>query len=102
MRVGKGMLAVAAALVAFAIAGSSIASGQNCQAPPNYSPDFSSNQSCFTPNGTPQYSGYPNFFSPAFTLTQPTGTPNPAQPAPSGVTTVLRLTPDVGYMAGSS
>jgi uncharacterized repeat protein (TIGR01451 family) len=102
MRVGKGMLAVAAALVAFAIVGSSRASGQSCQAPPNYSPDFSSNQSCFTPNGTPQYSGYPGFYSPAFTLTQPAGTPNPAQPAPSGVSTVLRLTPDVGYMAGSS
>jgi uncharacterized repeat protein (TIGR01451 family) len=104
MRVGKGILAVAAAIVAFAFAGSSTAFGQssNCPASPNYSPDFSSNSSCMTPNGTPANSGYPGFFGPAFTLTQPPGTINPAQPAPSGVATVLRVTPNSGNTSGSS
>src|ERR1700722_2380937 len=102
MRVGKGMLAAAAAIVVFAIAGSSTALGQNCPASPNYSPDFSSSQNCITPNGTPANSGFPGFYGPAFTLTQPTGTSNPAQPAPSGVTTVLRLTPDSGATTGSA
>jgi uncharacterized repeat protein (TIGR01451 family) len=102
MRVGKGMFAAAAAIVVFAIAGSSIALGQNCPASPNYSPDFSSNANCMTPNGTPANSGFPGFFGPAFTLTQPTGTSNPAQPAPSGVTTVLRLTPDSAITSGSA
>ena len=102
MRVGKGMLAVAAAMVVFAIAGSSTALGQNCPTSPNYSPDSSSNNGCMTPNGTPANSGFPGFYGPASTLIQPTGTPNPPQPAPSGVTTVLRLTPDSGFTSGSS
>lgn len=103
MRVGKGILAVAAAIVVFAIFGSSTASGQSsCPASPNYSPDFSSNQSCVTLNGTPAGSGFPGFYGPAYTLTQPAGTPNPAQPAPNNVTTVLRLTPDAFNTSGSS
>ncbi len=102
MQVGKGMLAAAAAIVVFAIAGSSTAWGQTCPTSPNYSPDFSSSQGCMTPNGTPASSGFPGFYGPASTLIQPVGTPNPAQPAPNGVTTVLRLTPDSAFTSGSS
>jgi uncharacterized repeat protein (TIGR01451 family) len=100
--VGKGMLAAAAAILVFAIAGSSTALGQNCPTSPNYSPDFSSSQGCMTLNGAPANSGFPGFYGPASTLIQPTGTPNPPQPAPNGVATVLRLTPDSGFTSGSS
>ena len=101
MQVGKEMSA-AAAIVVFAIAGSSTAWGQTCPTSPNYSPDFSSSQGCMTPNGTPASSGFPGFYGPASTLIQPVGTPSPAQPAPNGVTTVLRLTPDSAFTSGSS
>lgn len=96
------MLAAIAAFVIFTIAGSSTATGQNCPTSPNYSPDFSSNQTCVTLTGTPTNSGLPGFASPAVTLTQPAGTPNPAQPAPSGVTNVLRLTQNSASESGSA
>ncbi|HUA16264.1 MAG TPA: hypothetical protein VMG31_13290 [Verrucomicrobiae bacterium] len=92
----------ATAVLLTLVAVGSTAFGQNCPTSPNYSPDFSSNQSCLTLNGTPVNSGYPGFFGPASTLTQPQGTPNPAQPAPSGVNTVLRLTPNAAYYTGSA
>jgi uncharacterized repeat protein (TIGR01451 family) len=94
MRVGKGMLAVKAAILFFvlAIAGSSAAFGQNCSSAPNYSPDFSSNQGCLTLNGinyaTPS-TGYPSFQA-------------PIAPAPPNVSSVLQLTPAASYWAGSA
>jgi hypothetical protein len=69
---------------------------------PEYVPDFSSNQNCLTLNGTPSDSGYPGFFAPAFSLTPPPGTTNPAQPAPAGVTKVLRLTTNGTFTSGSA
>jgi len=92
MRAGKGMLAVAAAIVVLAIAGSSTALGQNCPTSPNYSPDFSANQSCLTPNGInygTQSAAFPSFQS-------------PIAPAPANVLSVLRLTPSAPYWAGSA
>jgi len=86
------------------VAGSTAAWAQ-CPTSPNYSPDFSSAlvpPTCLTLNGTPALSGYPGFFPPASTLTQPNGTPNPAQPPPANVTTVLRLTPNATGTAGSA
>lgn len=54
-----------------------------CPSSPNFSPDFSANQSCLSLNGnTP---GYPGFY-----------------PAQSGNTTVLRLTPNSTFTAGSA
>lgn len=92
MRVGKEIIAVVAVTVALGIAGSSPAFGQNCATSPNYSPDFSSNQSCLTLNGinyATQSSSYPSF--------QP-----PIAPAPPNVSSVLRLTPSALYWAGSA
>jgi uncharacterized repeat protein (TIGR01451 family) len=92
MRVGKGMLAATAALVVFAIAGCSTALGQNCSTSPNYSPDFSSNQSCLTLNGInfgTASTAYPSF--------QTTITPT----SPNG-SSVLRLTPAAQDWAGSA
>jgi len=67
-----------------------------CPSVPNFTPDFSSNQNCLALNNLAA------FGPPASTLTQPEGTPNPAQPAPQGVATVLRLTPNATYISGSA
>jgi hypothetical protein len=69
---------------------------------PEYVPDFSSNQNCLALNGTPPDLGYPGFYAPASTLTPPAGTPNPAQPAPAGVSQVLRLTTNATFTSGSA
>ncbi len=104
MRIDKATFVVVATIVAFVVAGCSTALGQegSCPASPNYSPDFSSNQGCLTLNGTPAGSGYPGFFAPASTLVPPTGTTNPAGPAPAGVNTVLRLTPNSTFTSSSA
>lgn len=93
---------VAAMAAVLVITGGNNAWAQ-CTTPPSYSPDFSNAtaQACLTLTGTPAMSGYPGFFAPASTLTQPNGTPNPAQPAP-GVATVLRLTPNSTFTSGSA
>ena len=69
---------------------------------PNYSPDFSnaSNQLCLTltSGGEANDGGYPNFYAPA----SPSGTVNPAAPAPANVMKVLRLTPNATFMTGSA
>ena len=66
------------------VAGSLAASAQNCPSSPNYNPDFTSNQNCVVLNGidiSNPSTTYPGFY-PA------------VPPPPSGVTTVLRLTPN--------
>ena len=82
------------------VAGSTAASAQSgCPTSPNYSPDFSnvSNQACLTLNGT--NNGTP--------ITAPPGPPGfypvvtPPTPPPV-VATVLRLTPNQAYWAGSA
>jgi hypothetical protein len=68
------------------------ASAQSCPTSPNYSPDFTSNQNCMVLNGmqdnTPSTT-YPGFY-PA------------VPPPPTGVTTVLRLTPNQQDWGGSA
>jgi Bacterial Ig-like domain (group 3)/Bacterial lectin/Abnormal spindle-like microcephaly-assoc'd, ASPM-SPD-2-Hydin len=49
------VVAVIAALVL--VAGSTAAWAQNCPSSPNYSPDFTSNQACLTPNGSASFPG---------------------------------------------
>ncbi|MFZ0299303.1 MAG: hypothetical protein WAM13_13215 [Candidatus Sulfotelmatobacter sp.] len=101
---------ILAAIAVLAVAvGSTAAWGQTpCPNAPSYTPDFNgatfTNPSipggCLTPNNNGT-AGYPGLFSPAYSLTQPTGTPNPAQQAPANVTTVLRVTPNASGTAGS-
>jgi Bacterial lectin len=80
---------IATLVVLGMIVGVRLASAQGCPASPGYSPDFSTNQSCLTPNGTNSgYSGSPSFAPPA--------TPE------SSVSTVLRLTANQGGWATSS
>jgi Legume lectin domain len=89
MKLGITRLIMVAAIVTLAvIAGSTGAWAQSppsCPANPNFSPDFSSNQTCMTLNGTGV--GFPGFSAPA--------TPQPP------VTTVLRVTPNQTDWAGS-
>ncbi len=93
MNSGYTKLVVTAAIVVLVIvAGSSAASAQSCPSSPKYLPDFTSNQTCLTPNGmnydTPS-TLYPGFY--------------PAVPTPPpGVTTVLRLTPNQQAWTGSA
>jgi len=65
------------------LAGSTAAWAQSCPTSPNYLPDFSSNQNCLDLNGTT--TGYPGFYT-----------------AVSGTGTVLRLTPNSTFTAGSA
>jgi Legume lectin domain len=73
---------VAAIAILVVAAGSTAAWAQNCPTSPNYNPDFSSNQTCLTLNGTTP--GYPGFYTTV-----------------SGSGTVLRLTPNSTDTAGS-
>src|SRR5208283_213709 len=75
-----GVAAIAALVV---VAGSTAAWAQSCPTSPNYNPDFSSNQSCLTLNGTT--SGYPGFYT---------------NDAGTGI--ALRLTPNSTDTAGSA
>jgi Legume lectin domain len=74
---------LAAIAVLLVVAGSTTARAQSCPTSPNYLPDFSSNQTCLTLNGTTP--GYPGFYT-----------------AVSGTGTVLRLTPNSTFTAGSA
>lgn len=74
---------VAAIAILMVVAGSTTAGAQSCPTSPNYLPDFSSNQSCLDLNGT--NTGYPGFYT-----------------AVSGTGTVLRLTPNSTFTAGSA
>jgi hypothetical protein len=75
-----------------ALAASPTTFAQNCTSTvPDYSPDFSSNQSCLTLNGI-NYATTSNAF-PSFTA--------PITPTPN-VSHVLRLTPSANYWAGSA
>jgi hypothetical protein len=76
-------ITMAATAVLIAVAGSTVAWAQ-CPTSPNYTPDFSSNQTCLTLNGTPAGSGYPGFYT-----------------AVSGSGTVLRITPNSTDTSGS-
>jgi len=76
-------ITMAAIAVLIAVAGSTVAWAQ-CPTSPNYIPDFSSNQTCLTLNGTPAGSGYPGFYT-----------------AVSGSGTVLRITPNSTDTSGS-
>ena len=84
------MVAVIAAVAA--LAGNGVAWAQSCPTSPNYSPDFSNvaNQACLTLNNNGD-SGYPGFYP---VVTPPT--------PPPVVTTVLRLTPNAIFAAGSA
>jgi len=77
-------------LILVIVAGSSAARAQ-CTAP-SFSPDFTNNQSCLTLTGinysTPSTT-YPGFYP-------------PVSPPPQGVATVLRLTPNDFFWAGSA
>jgi len=90
MKLGITRLIMVAAIATLAVIGGSAAAWAqtppSCPSP-NFSPDFSnvSNDACLTLNGTSV--GYPGFY--------------PAITPPSGVTTVLRLTPNVLATAGS-
>ncbi len=77
-------------LILVIVAGSSAARAQ-CTAP-SFSPDFTNNQSCLTLTGINydvSSATYPGFYA-------------PVQPPPPGVTTILRLTPNQYYWAGSA
>lgn len=95
---------IAAIAATLLMTGSTIvwAQGPTCPTSPSFSPDFSSNENCLYPNGTPVGSGYPGFYPPAPTLTQPPGTPNPAEPVPPNTSIVLRLTPNSTFTSGSA
>jgi Legume lectin domain len=90
MKIGIVKLNMLAAMAALAlIAGSTGAWAQSCPTSPNYLPDFSSNQNCLALNNNGAGAGYPGFY-PA------------VPPPPTGVTTVLRLTPNQYFWAGSA
>ena len=93
MKLGVMRFFIAAATaVLLVVAGSTAASAQ-CTSP-NYNPDFqnvSNNQSCLTLNNNGAYPGYPGFYP---VVNSPT--------PPTGVTTVLRLTPNQFFAAGSA
>ncbi|HTR22545.1 MAG TPA: L-type lectin-domain containing protein [Terriglobales bacterium] len=93
MKLGHTKLALMTSMVLLVVvAGIPGAWAQNCPPSPKYLPDFSSNQNCLTFNGinydTPS-SLYPGLY-PA------------VPPAPQGVTTVLRLTPNQQAWAGTA
>jgi uncharacterized repeat protein (TIGR01451 family) len=94
MKVSRTNFVFAVAILALVFAGGSTASAQSlCNATvPDYSPDFSSNQSCLLLNGM-NYAAlsteYPSFQS-------------PIAPPPPNVSDVLRLTPAANYWAGSA
>ncbi len=84
MKAGIIRFVVVAAFAALLVAGGSTGAwAQNCPTAPNYVPDFTSNQTCLTLNGT--MTGYPGFYT-----------------AVSGSGTVLRLTPNSTDTAGSA
>ena len=91
---GRKNLVLTLTILTLAFAGSTTASAQSaCDSTvPDYSPDFSVNQSCLTLNGvnnaTPS-TAYPSF-------------QQPVAPPPSSVSNVLRLTPASQYWAGSA
>ena len=88
MKTGVARFVVQAAIVALAIAGASTGALAQCTVP-NYSPDFTNtanNQACLSLNGFGFYNPWLPTFSPSF----------------SGGTTVLRLTPNQTYSAGSA
>lgn len=82
MKTGLMRFVVSAAGILMLVMGSSISWAQ-CPSSPNFSPDFSTNQSCLTLNGNT--TGYPGFYQ-----------------AVNGNTTVLRLTPNAGDVASSA
>ncbi len=86
------LLTTTAIMMVVIAVGSSVASAQSCPSSPNYLPDFTSGQNCLTLNGinydTPS-TMYPGFY-PA------------VPPPPSGVTNVLRLTPNQQAWTGSA
>ena len=83
-------------MVGMALAMSSSAWAQvPCPSVPNFTPDFTNNQTCL------QLNNKAAFGPPASTL-ELQGTPNPPQPAPQGVNNVLRLTPASTFISGSA
>ena len=89
MQIRITRLLVLAATAALLVAGSAVAWAQGCPTSPNFSPDFSSNQSCLTLTNNGADPGYPGFYP-------------PTPPPPTGVTNVLRLTPNQFFTAGSA
>ncbi len=78
-----GLIRLATLAAASLIGGITLASAQTCPTSPNYSPDFTANQTCLTLN--PNGSAYPAF---------PQGQ--------TSASTVLRLTPNQGGWAASA
>jgi hypothetical protein len=93
MKVAKERVLFAFAIIVVLVGCNSAMFAQSCTATtPNYSPDFTSNQSCLWLNGVnyaTESTEYPSFQS-------------PISPAPPNVSTVLRLTPNALYWAGSA
>jgi Legume lectin domain len=88
----KSILFIALVLILIVVAGNATGFAQSCPTTPNYLPDFTSNQNCLYLDGMyadSQITTYPGFYG-------------AVQPAPSGVTNVLRLTPNQGFYAGSA
>jgi Legume lectin domain len=83
------MLAAIAALLFVTASTAASAQAPSCPTSPAFTPDFSLNQTCLTLNNNGAVAGYPGFYAPVL-------------PAPSGVTQVLRLTPNQFFTAGSA
>lgn len=98
MKIRITRLVMAAAIAAvMVVAGNGVARAQSCPTSPNFSPDFTSNETCLTMNG----------FDFQTAVTAPPGPPGfypviTPPPAPPVVSTVLRLTPNQVYWAGSA
>lgn len=83
MKTGILRFILAPAIVTLVLVVGSTTSWAQCPSSPNYSPDFSTNQSCLTLTGTTP--GYPGFYT-----------------AVNGNTIALRLTPNSTFTAGSA
>jgi uncharacterized repeat protein (TIGR01451 family) len=94
-RINTKTLVFTIALLAGLVMAGSTGAWAQCPASPAFTPDFSNNQTCLTLNGSAA------FGAPASTLEQPPSS-NPPQAPPPGVNTVLRLTPNRIFVAGSA
>jgi len=96
IRITRLVMVAAIAAVA-ALASNGVAWAQSCPTSPNFSPDFTSSETCLTMNG----------FDFQTAVTAPPGPPGfypviTPPPPPPVVSTVLRLTPNQVYWAGSA
>ena len=94
---------VVAALAALMVFGGSTAAWAVCPASPNFTTDFTNDQDCLVLNDAAAFggpaSGLPTSGMPPTNLP---GSNNAPQTAPTGLNTVLRLTPDAFSQSGSA